>query len=183
MKVTVLGAGAWGTSLAKLLHEGGHQVTLWAHDPGTLASMMRTGFNERYLPGITLPRDWAVEANLERSVMAAECVVVAVPSKAFREVTAEIHAFKGTVVSVTKGIEYETGLTMCGVLSRSVPGAQPVALSGPTLALEVARGVPTAIVAASVHPEAAHIVQTIFHRPASGFTPVRIRWEWNWVGP
>lgn len=166
MKVTVLGAGAWGTSLAKLLYEGGHNVTLWAHDPSTLATMMRTGFNERYLPGIALPRDWTVEANLSRSVDAAECVVVAVPSKAFREVAQEFHTFRGPVVSVTKGIEYETGLTMCGVLTQTIPGALPVALSGPTLALEVARGVPTAIVAASTHPDAAHAVQGLFHRPS-----------------
>lgn len=166
MKVTVLGAGAWGTSLAKLLHEGGHSVTLWAHDPTTLTAMMRTGFNERYLPGIALPRDWTVEANLGRSVASAECVVVAVPSKAFREVTQEIQVFRGPVVSVTKGIEYETGLTMCGVLAQTIPGSLPVALSGPTLALEVARGVPTAIVAASSNPDAAHTVQSIFHRPS-----------------
>ncbi|MDB6032544.1 MAG: Glycerol-3-phosphate dehydrogenase [Verrucomicrobiales bacterium] len=166
MKVTVLGAGAWGTSLAKLLHEGGHKVTLWAHAPETLEAIKQTGLNECYLPGITLPRDWAVEPNLLRSVVDAECVVVAVPSKAFRDVTAQISGFKGPVVSVTKGIDYETGRTMCGVLAQTIPGALPVALSGPTLAMEVARGVPTAIVAASSDSAAAQTVQGLFHRPS-----------------
>jgi glycerol-3-phosphate dehydrogenase (NAD(P)+) len=166
MKVTVLGAGAWGTSLAKLLHEGGHQVTLWAHAPETLEAIKQTGLNECYLPGIKLPKDWFVEPDLPRSVANAECVVVAVPSKAFREVTSQISGFKGPVVSVTKGIDYETGRTMCGVLNQTIPGAMPVALSGPTLAMEVARGVPTAIVAASSDPSAAQAVQGIFHRPS-----------------
>jgi glycerol-3-phosphate dehydrogenase (NAD(P)+) len=165
MKVTVLGAGAWGTSLAKLLHEGGHQVTLWAHDPETLRAIRETGSNERYLPGITLPKDWKVEPNLLPSVAEAECVVVAVPSKAFRVVTAQMGDFEGPVVSVTKGIEYETGLTMCGVLNQTMPKALPVALSGPTLAMEVARGVPTAIVAASADSSTAQVVQGLFHRP------------------
>jgi glycerol-3-phosphate dehydrogenase (NAD(P)+) len=69
------------------------------------------------------------------------------------------------VVSVTKGIEYETGLTMCGILRQNAPGARIAALSGPSLALEVARGVPTAIVAASLDLSVAQTVQQLFHRP------------------
>ncbi len=160
----MLGAGAWGTSLAKLLHEAGHTLTLWAHDPATLDQIRSTGMNARYLPDILLPRDWRTEPDLKRAIIDAECVVVAVPSKAFRVVTAEMSNFHGPVVSVTKGIEYETGLTMCGVLAQNVPGGVPVALSGPTLALEVARGMPTAIVAASVRADAARTVQSLFHR-------------------
>ena len=63
MKVSVLGAGAWGTTLAKLLHQGGHAVTLWGHDAKRLAEL-RSGRNERYLPGIDLPRDWRLEPNV-----------------------------------------------------------------------------------------------------------------------
>ena len=87
MKVTVLGAGAWGTALAKLLHEENHRVTLWGHDPRHLDEVRRTSRNERYLPGITLPRDWRLETDPTKAVHDADCVVVAVPSKAFREVT------------------------------------------------------------------------------------------------
>jgi glycerol-3-phosphate dehydrogenase (NAD(P)+) len=166
VNVTVLGAGAWGTSLAKLLQEGGHRVTLWAHDPATLEEISRTGANARYLPGVALPRDWALQPDLQLSLRGTECVVAAVPSKAFRSVSSELKAFAGPVISVTKGIEYESGLTMCGVLAQSAPSAVPVALSGPTLALEVARGIPTAIVAASADSKAAQMVQALFHRPA-----------------
>jgi glycerol-3-phosphate dehydrogenase (NAD(P)+) len=166
VKVTVLGAGAWGTSLAKILHENSHAVSLWAHDAQLLQDIRKSRENTRYLPGISLPSDWKLEANLEGSVQDADCVVVAVPSQAFREVTKNLANYSGVVASVTKGIEYETGLTMCGVLRQNAPHCVPCAFSGPTLAMEVARGVPTAIVAASSDSAAAQLVQTLFHRPA-----------------
>jgi glycerol-3-phosphate dehydrogenase (NAD(P)+) len=166
VNVTVLGAGAWGTALAKLLDDSGaHQITLWAHEPSRLEELAR-GMNERYLPGIPLPRDWRLESNIQKAARGADCIVVAVPSKAFREVTSLLGDFPGLIVSVTKGIEYESGLTMSGVLRQAATHATIAALSGPTLALEVAKGVPTASVAASDDPSAAQTVQQLFHRPA-----------------
>jgi glycerol-3-phosphate dehydrogenase (NAD(P)+) len=165
MKITVLGAGAWGTALAKLLHEGKHSVTLWGHDASHLDDLRKTGRNERYLPGIALPRELRFENNLVAAISGAECVVVAVPSKAFREVTGALKNFSGVAVSVTKGIEHHSGLTMCGVLAQTAPKAKIAALSGPSFALEVARGVPTAIVAASNDIATAVTVQELFHRP------------------
>ena len=165
MNVAVLGAGAWGTALAKTLAEGGHQVRLWARHPERVKSIAATGVNERYLPGIRLPGDLALEAHIDRTVRHCELVVVAVPSKAVREVGEQLGDFDGLLVSVTKGIEYNSGLTMCGVLAQTAPRARRVALSGPTLALEVARGIPTAIVAASEDAAAAQAVQQLFHRP------------------
>ena len=167
MKVTVLGAGAWGTALAKLLQENsGHHVTLWAHEPARLVEIARTGANERYLPGIALPEECSLESSLPLAVAGAECVVVAVPSKAFREVTNALADYDGLVASVTKGIEYDTGLTMSGVLGQTAPRARVAALSGPTLALEVAKGIPSAIVVASNDLATAQAVQGLFHRPA-----------------
>ena len=163
MRITVLGAGAWGTALAGLL-QGAAEVTLWGHNPEHLEEIRRTGQNERFLPGIKVSRGIALETNLE-SVVKADCVVVAVPSKAFREVTKALRDFSGIVVSVTKGIEYDTGLTMCGVLAGNAPKARHAALSGPTFAIEVARGIPTAIVAASKDLAAAAEVQKIFSCP------------------
>lgn len=166
MKVTVLGAGAWGTALTQLLSAGKNEITLWGHDAAHLDEMRRTGRNERYLPGIELPRGLRFEAGLGDSLSGAELVIVAVPSKAFREVTRALGLFSGVVVSVTKGIEHHTGLTMCGVLAENAPKAKLAALSGPSLALEVARGVPTAIVAASESATTVAAVQKLFHRPA-----------------
>ena len=164
MKVTVLGAGAWGTALAKLLHEGKHQVTLWGHDPGHLHAL-RSGRNDRYMPGVPLPLDWTLESDLTRAAAGTDCLIVAVPSKAFRGMMKNFSGYSSLVVSVTKGIEYDTGLTMCGVLRATIPRAVVVALSGPTFALEVARGVPSAIVAGSDDLAAAAMVQQLLHRP------------------
>lgn len=165
MKITIIGSGAWGSALGRLLHEGGHSVTLWGNLREQLEVMRQTGRNEMCLPGVDLPRDWTLETDLGKAMQGAEVVVVAVPSKPFREVTQCLKNHREIVVSVTKGIEYETGLTMSSVLRENAPQARIVALSGPTLALEVAKGIPTAIVAASQDLEAAKAVQLLFHRP------------------
>ncbi len=165
MKVTVLGAGAWGSALARFLHLGKNHVVLWGHDSRQLEQVRVTGRNERFLPGIDMPRGMRYEADLKLAIAKAECVVVAVPSKAFRQVTETLKAFTGTIISVTKGIEYETGLTMCGILSQTAPKAKIAALSGPSFAVEVARGIPTAIVSASRELVTATGVQRLFSCP------------------
>jgi len=166
MSVAVLGAGAWGTALARLLHQGGHEVTLWGHDRASLEAVREAGRNDRFLPGVDVPRGVVLDSELQRAVKGAECIVVAVPSQPFREVTRQLADYTGTIVSVTKGIEYDTGLTMCGILAETAPKAGHAALSGPTFAFEVARDIPTAIVAAS--PDAATVaqVQKLFNGPA-----------------
>ncbi len=166
MKVTVLGAGAWGTALAKYLALGGHDTTLWGRAPERLAEIQRTGRNDRCLPGIDLPRVVNLEPELDRAIRDVDAVVVAVPSKAFREVTQHLSGFGGLVVSVTKGIEYDTGLTMCGILAETAPQSRRAALSGPTFAIEVARDIPTAITGASEDSKIALQVQEIFSGPA-----------------
>ncbi|HEY3863261.1 MAG TPA: NAD(P)H-dependent glycerol-3-phosphate dehydrogenase [Verrucomicrobiae bacterium] len=166
MKVTVIGAGAWGTALANILCENNHAVTVWGHDAHHLALLRETRFNSSYLPGILLSPDIVFHAQPALAIRGAECVVIAVPSKFFREVTSLFSSFGGLAVSVTKGIEYETGLTMSGLLKSTMPKADAAALSGPTLAMEVARGIPAAIVAAHPQPETARTVQALFGRPA-----------------
>jgi glycerol-3-phosphate dehydrogenase (NAD(P)+) len=166
MNVTVIGAGAWGTALANLLCQNDHTVTLWGHDAKHLARVRETRENPLYLPGITVSPKIEFQGRLDESVKGAECIVIAVPSKFVRQVTSQISGFSGLAVSVTKGIEYETGLTMSGVLKTTMPKAAATALSGPTLALEVARGIPAAIVAAHQQPETAQKVQALFGTPA-----------------
>ena len=165
MKVTVLGAGAWGSSLAKLLHESGNEVTLWAHNADRLAELAKTGRNERYLPNVELPTDWNTEPDLAKAAATADCLVIAIASKAFRTVCSHLPKYRGVAVSCTKGIEFDTGLTMSGVLKATMPGAKVAALSGPNLALEVAQGVPAATVVASTDAATAKTVQELFHRP------------------
>jgi len=166
VNVTVLGAGAWGTALALLLDKNGQRVTLWGHDPQHLEDVRRAGCNDRYLPDIKLPSEWTLEADLARAIAGRECIVVAVPSEAMRSMAKNLRGHGGLLVSVTKGIECDTGLTMCGVLREHSPQAQVAALSGPSLALEVARGIPTAVVVASRDSATAQAIQQLFHRPA-----------------
>ncbi len=166
MKIAVLGAGAFGTALANLLLQPNTQIALWGHNTGHLEEIRRTRLNERYLPGIMLPPELLLESDLDRAIAGANWIVVAVPSKAFREVPSRLGGCKVPIVSVTKGIEFESGLTMCGILAQTAPNAPHAALSGPTFAIEVARGVPTAIVAASRDLATAAAVQHLFNRPA-----------------
>lgn len=163
MKVTVLGAGAWGTALARLLQLGGHSVTLWGHDPRHLDEIRKARRNERYLPGISIPDELHFEKDLLAAIDNADCIVIAVPSKAFREIAQQLSNYDKIIVSVTKGIEYDTGLTMCGIIAQVAPHARRATLSGPTFAVEVARGVPTAIVTASADLAVAAQVQTLFN--------------------
>ncbi len=164
MRITVLGAGAWGTALAKILHENGNHVTLWDITASALAEIQR-GRNERYLPGVTLPTDWKTEADFKRAIGGAECVVLAVPSQAFREVAAKLKGHPGIFVSVTKGIEFVTGDTMSRILRELAPTDRVVALSGPSFAREVALGIPTTVVCACESDGTAKTVQGLFHRP------------------
>ena len=166
MKITVLGAGAWGTALARMLATRDHDVTLWDFFPETVENIRQTGCNERYLPGVQLPPKLRAEADAASALTGAELVVVASVSKGFRHVTKTLAAFEGIVVSVTKGIEFETGKTMTDILAENAPRARVVAMSGPTLATEVAKGIPTAIVAASKDAAAVQTVQSLFHGPA-----------------
>lgn len=165
MNVAVLGAGAWGTALAMVLQRNGHGVTLWTREAEVLREIQRTHRNEHALPGVELPDDWKCEAELSRAVAGKDCLVVAVASKGFRSVVSQLRDPKPILVSVTKGIEFDTGNTMCGILRECVPGARVVALSGPTFAAEVARSMPTAIVAASEDDAAGQSVQELFHQP------------------
>ena len=166
MNVTVLGAGAWGTALANLLCQNGHAVTLWGHNALHLAQLREPRANPLYLPGIALSPQIQVQEQPAQAIQHAACLVIAVPSKFFREVTRLFSEFDGLAVSVTKGIEYETGLTMSRLLKTTMPKAAAAALSGPTLALEVARNIPTVAVAAHPQPETARQVQFLFGRPA-----------------
>lgn len=160
----MLGPGAWGTALAKIAHEGGHAVTLWGR-PERLSAIGAANENSQYLPDIALPADWTLEPNLSAALSCAEGIILAIPSSSFNEITRKLGEFDGIAVSVTKGIEHETGRTMGCIIEADAPNATPVALSGPSLAAEVARGIPTALVCASENEDAAKTVQGWFHRP------------------
>src|SRR5690348_12850008 len=146
MKIAVLGAGAWGTAIAISVAPR-HAVTLWTRSPVHCDAMRSSGVNEKYLPGIALPRSLELTSDCESALRKAELLILAVPTSALRETLAysRLNA-RAPVVLLCKG--FEPGATklphqVCAeVLEPATPSAT---LSGPSFAEEVARGLPTAV--------------------------------------
>lgn len=159
MRVTVLGAGAWGTALAKVLTEGGSETTLWTWLDEHARAMQEARENREFLPGVELPRQLKFTCDLNQAVQGAVIVFVVVPSHAVRATLQKAKASLDAdvqLVCASKGIEEGTLNLMTEVMESVVAGAKgsPVAvLSGPSFAKEVARKVPTNLVAASLSEE------------------------------
>jgi glycerol-3-phosphate dehydrogenase (NAD(P)+) len=154
-RIFVLGSGAWGTAIALSLHRrGGHQVTLWAHSPEAAQEILDAGENRMFFPGFPIPPQIAVSGDCA-AVANAEIVVSVVPSEFLRDTLGRIrphlHASQ-VVLSATKGVEDRTFLRMTEVISASLGeiglSVPTGALSGPSFALEVAQGQPTALTVA-----------------------------------
>ena len=162
MQCAIVGAGAWGTALADLLACNGHAVRLWALEPDVARSINDRRENPVFLPGFSLAKSLEATTEHGAAVRDAELVVYATPSQHLRGV-ARIgvpHLRKGAVLVVaSKGIEQTTLALMSAVVAEEAPEHAVVAISGPTFAAEVAARQPTAIVAASVDPEAARLTQ------------------------
>lgn len=171
MKTTaVLGAGSWGTALAVHLARADHGVRLWARDRDLVREIDATRRNDRYLPGIPLPAGITATTDLAHALDGARFVVVAVPSHGLRAVVAAARPCiaGGTIlVSATKGIEVDTLQRMSQVIEGETRGCCPtVVLSGPSFALELARGLPTAVLVASADAAAVSAVQEHFRARA-----------------
>ena len=167
MKITVLGSGGWGTALALLLTDNGHDVTLWSHSAQRSALLEQARENPR-LPGVPLPEALHLSAALD-SLRESGAVVMATPSFAVREtarMAAPLLREDAVVVSAAKGVERDTALCMTQVIEEELGGKGRVAaLSGPSHAEEVGRRAPTGCVAASRDMAAAELVQDVFMSP------------------
>jgi glycerol-3-phosphate dehydrogenase (NAD(P)+) len=157
VKVAVIGAGSWGTALARLVASNGCDAWLWDRDRGNAAALDSQRENTRYLPGYRFPDSLHVSADLGEAVSRAELVVLAVPSDAVNEVSRGLAStLHGCVplLNAAKGLESHTGRRLSEVLADNIPGCAGAiaALSGPNLAVELAAGVPTATVVASRFP-------------------------------
>ena len=169
-RIAVLGAGSWGTALAVHCARIGHAVDLWGRDAALMAGMARTRENTPYLPGVALDRLVTPTGSLSDALASATLVVAAVPSHGMRGVLREAAPLLrpgAVLVSATKGLETETLARMSQVVAGETGSDRPVAvLSGPSFALEVARGLPTAVVVASARADAAARVQDTLKGPA-----------------
>jgi glycerol-3-phosphate dehydrogenase (NAD(P)+) len=163
----ILGAGSWGTALAVHLARADHQVRLWARDRALVEELRASSANERYLPGVLMPETVNATDSLEWAVSGAKFVVVAVPSHGLRAVIKRAAPYlepNAILVSATKGIEVDSLQRMSQVIEAETAdhGRRTVVLSGPSFAVEVARGLPTAVLAASADSHAAAAVQEHF---------------------
>src|SRR5438034_4200211 len=168
MEIAVIGAGSWGTALAKVLADKGNAVTLWGRSPEHVAEIQETRVNAKYLPLAKLPEALTVTADLEAAVRDKAYVVNVVPSHTVRDVflrAAKAMSPEAIVVSASKGIENESLATMDEVLKEILPGkigARLAFLSGPSFAKEVGNGLPTAVVMASRDRRVAEEAATLF---------------------
>jgi glycerol-3-phosphate dehydrogenase (NAD(P)+) len=165
--VAVLGAGSFGTTLAIHLALAGHDVRLWGRDPVALGRLVRERENRKFLAGIPLPNGVKVQPELEAAVSGTEFTVFVVPSQALRSVATHVaaHGRAGIPVCASKGLELGTLRRLSEVLTETLGDRSPVTLTGPSHAEEVARGIPTSVVAASEDEGRARDVQQLFSTP------------------
>ena len=187
MKIAVIGAGAWGTALAVSAAStvagaapSRHAVTLWARDAAQLALLQAQRLNARYLPGITLPRDLALAggsaSSLDTTLAGQDLIVIATPIAALRGMLQRMAQVQVPVAWLCKGFEAPLpdsaqssmpfGLLAHEIRAQVAINLRAGALSGPSFAQEVARGQPTALVAASEHAEVREALVAAFHGPA-----------------
>ncbi len=166
LKVTILGAGAWGTTLAVILARQGHRTMLCARREEQRRALDTARENSAYLPGISIPAEVAIECATPSAVARADLIVLAVPSLHARVFAAPlIKAIRpgATIISATKGLEDVTLLTMSRVIGELVPSSANLGvIAGPGFAAEIARERPAALIAASENMEVANRVQRIF---------------------
>ncbi len=167
-RVTVLGAGSWGTTLGLVLHGNGHTVTMWEFDREQVAALARDAENRKFLPGVPLPSDLRISGDLTDALNGAGAVVFAIPSHTVREVAtaaAGLIPHSIPVTNVAKGIENGTLLRMSEVLSERLdrPDAEGVvSLVGPSHAEEVSKKLPTTIVSAARAERDAVLIRDLF---------------------
>jgi len=153
--ITVIGAGSWGTALAIRLAANNNDTCLWGHDPRFMQTLARGRCNSAFLPGIPFPDRLRIEPDPAAAIGAARDLLIVVPSHAFREVLVKLMPLldaRRRIAWATKGLEYGSGKFMSDVLEDVAGTRYPAAvLSGPTFALEVAQGLPTALTVASTN--------------------------------
>ena len=164
-KVSVIGAGSWGSALAVLLANNGHEVTLWTHDPHEIEMLSTKREQQEKLPGVKLPDNIAIEADLETALTDEDVVVMAVPSPVVRTVAKQMSSFVKDgqiIVNVAKGIEDVTYKTLSDIIEEEIPNAEVCVLSGPSHAEEVGIGIPTTVVIGAKNKKTAEMLQDVF---------------------
>lgn len=172
MRIGVIGAGSWGTTLADLLARKGYQVCLWGYETELVERMRASRINDLYLPQIELAANLTFTSTMQEAVAGQQLLLLVPPSQVMRPVVSQAlpHIAPGTLlVSASKGIENDSLLPMSEVLAQLLPkelAANLAFLSGPTFAREVAQGMPTAVVVAAASAAVTARVQQVFNTEA-----------------
>lgn len=167
MKAAVIGAGSWGTVLAQILAENGHETVLWARNPEKAKKIQETRCNEDYLPDLQLSPALAITSDLQEAVAGAEVLVFVVPSKGMGAIAQQAARFTDcqdqVVLTCTKGFDLASHKLMTDILEETFPRARAIAaLSGPNLAREIAQKQPAATVIACREMKEARFLQKCF---------------------
>ncbi len=165
--VTILGAGNWGTTLALLLHSKKHKVKLWEFYSERASRLNDLRENREFLPGFAIPDGIQITSDIDEGVARSEVLIFALPSGAVREVARKVARNMGNtlLLSASKGLEYDTLMRMSEVISEEIAGGIVASLSGPCIANEVARGIPTTVVVASQNQEVCTRIQGLLMAP------------------
>lgn len=165
MKVSVIGAGSWGTALSKVLSTNGHQVTVWSLLPAEIEMLKEKREHVQKLPGVKLPEGISFTTDLEEAIRERELLVLAVPSVYTRRTARSMTPFveQGQViVNVAKGIEETSLKTLVEIVEEEIPQGTAAVLSGPSHAEEVGRGLPTTCVVGTHNRNTAEFIQNVF---------------------
>lgn len=163
-KIGLIGAGSWGSALAVLLHNNGHEVCVWSKLAEEIA-MLQEKHEHKSLPGVRLAEDMVFTLDLEEAVRGKDLLVMAVASPYTRQTAkllTDVVSEGQIIVNVAKGIEDHTLMTLSEIIEQEVPKAQVAVMSGPSHAEEVGRGLPTTIVVGAKKRETAEYIQNIF---------------------
>lgn len=165
--ICILGGGSWGTALSRVLNENNNQVKIWVRDKNQAAKIKDTRVNKIYLPDIVIPEEIIITPRLDEALLGCNIIVLTIPSQKVRDVLKQIKPYineKSIIVNASKGIEKKTLNTVSEIVKQETD-SKYVVLSGPSHAEEVARKMPTAIVAASIDNNIAEYIQEIFMLP------------------
>lgn len=164
-KVSIIGAGSWGTALSVVLNKNGHEVTIWSVIEAEIDMLREKHEHVDKLPGVKLPEEIMFTTDLQEAVSDRDMLVLAVPSPYTRSTSRQMKEYVAEgqlIVNVAKGIEEKTLMTLTEIISEEVPQARVAALSGPSHAEEVGKGLPTTCVAGAKDKETAEYIQNIF---------------------
>ena len=164
-KISVLGAGSWGTALAVVLHKNGHEVTIWSIAQDEIDMLKKEREHKDKLPGVKIAEEIGLTTDMREAISGRDMLVVAVPSPYIRSTAKSMAPYVEDgqlLVSVAKGIEEGTLMTLSAILEQEIPQAEVAVLCGPSHAEEVGIGLPTTLVAGAKRKETAELVQSTF---------------------